>query len=125
MQNARRCLAIIFVGLSLIGLQAVAAGASSAATPRAASSVPLDNPPCQTQIDVYGSPGIITFTLHVTYDGCGWPVRAYCDWLDNNSVGPTITAPGSSKTDCEGPATYGWEWEDLGVWTKVKMGSES
>ncbi|WP_412539543.1 hypothetical protein R8Z50_27375 [Longispora sp. K20-0274] len=70
-------------------------GVAAASGSPAAASDPGGN----CSISTSGSPGLVTFTLHVSGNNCSWPVRAYAKCNDNTyRYGPTLYYTGDSKT---------------------------
>jgi hypothetical protein len=123
--NTMRKLAFA-IGCAITVLGAtVPAVSAAAATPGAVH--PMDPPNCNPGVS--GSPGVNSFTLHVTGNPCSDPIKAYvtCVFMGGiggPSYGPAVTL-GSSKAECGFGAVYeyGYSIEYApGSWSNITMG---
>ncbi|MCX4744261.1 hypothetical protein OG455_01815 [Kitasatospora sp. NBC_01287] len=110
-------------------LAATALGGVSAASAHA--SDPGGGGSCES-IDVSGYPGIETFTLHVDWNGCGYPVKAWAvcfsEWIPPygwHATGDiTYSSGGTSEADCspgEVAAYWGYWIFSGGTWHQYDM----
>lgn len=121
-----------------------AAAASAATTTASASAASAAAPDTTCTVVGSGSPGYITFTLHVSEDTCGQTVKAAVECVisiyqgpysdpyvyEAWAYGPHVTKAGTtSEADC-GPAnvyflTYGFQvLNSNGTWTYHQIGTE-
>jgi hypothetical protein len=102
----------------------------------AATSAHASDPGGNCSVSVSGTPGNVTFALHVTFDGCGLPVRAWGDcelpevlFGDWTATGGTVYSTGATSTaDCSpGIGVFGtdgfWGYDVYsgGKWVRVNM----
>jgi len=150
MRRIGKLSAMFATAVATLTLSAAAASAATttAAAPAAmttsASAASAAAPDATCTVVGSGSPGYITFTLHVSEDTCGQTVKAAVECVlsiyqgpytdpyvyEAWAYGPHVTKAGTtSEADC-GPAnvyflTYGYQvLNSNGTWTYHQLGTE-
>jgi ABC-type glycerol-3-phosphate transport system substrate-binding protein len=112
------------------GLLAAAVVAGTATTASASGGMPGGGGDCR--VGLYGEPGEVTFTVHITINPCHFPVRGYADcfsefippygWRVHGTSRTTV--PADSEVNCVPGSIsnfYGYQVYENGHWDEYPM----